>query len=226
MTRSPISHRRLSIVVCGVVQGVGFRPFVHNAAQASGLAGWVQNEAGMVRIEVQGDPGKLDAFVTVLREAHPPQARVNTLDITPLPCQEVIDGEFLIPRARREVLPGRPFRPMWRRALPAWKKFALLASVVFAIHLRIARTVDRGGRSLEACPMIGRGPAWPDSPCAQSVKPSTTIRPIAVFMPNRSRVQNAGRGSNYWVPWDSGSHMRTMPFGTPPMRCGMAGSWQ
>jgi hydrogenase maturation protein HypF len=50
----------------------------------------------MVRIEVQGDPEKLQAFVTILRESHPPQARVNSMQITPLPCQEVIDGQFSI----------------------------------------------------------------------------------------------------------------------------------
>ena len=63
--------RRLAITVRGVVQGVGFRPFVYNAARAGGLAGWVRNEADMVRIEAQGDPAALEAFVEAIRHAPP-----------------------------------------------------------------------------------------------------------------------------------------------------------
>jgi len=59
--------RRLAITVRGVVQGVGFRPFVYNAARARGLVGWVRNEADVVRIEVQGEPAALDAFVDTVR---------------------------------------------------------------------------------------------------------------------------------------------------------------
>ena len=46
---------RRAITVQGVVQGVGFRPFVHGLAARLGLAGFVNNSAGAVRIEVEGD---------------------------------------------------------------------------------------------------------------------------------------------------------------------------
>jgi len=71
----------LAITVRGVVQGVGFRPFVYNAARARGLAGWVRNEADMVRIEAQGDPAALEAFVDAIRHAAPPQARVEAVEV-------------------------------------------------------------------------------------------------------------------------------------------------
>jgi hydrogenase maturation protein HypF len=73
--------RRLAISVRGVVQGVGFRPFVFNSARAEGLAGWVQNSADVVRIEVEGEAAALDAFLTTLRHRCPPQARIDALDV-------------------------------------------------------------------------------------------------------------------------------------------------
>jgi hydrogenase maturation protein HypF len=73
--------RRLAITVRGVVQGVGFRPFVYNTARKWGLVGWVQNEADNVRIEVQGETGSLEAFCDALRTAPPPQARIDSLEV-------------------------------------------------------------------------------------------------------------------------------------------------
>jgi hydrogenase maturation protein HypF len=82
------SNRRLAIVVRGVVQGVGFRPFVFQTAQTHRLSGWVRNDADNVRIELQGDASALDAFLETLRHAHPAQARIDTIDIQEIPCQD------------------------------------------------------------------------------------------------------------------------------------------
>ncbi len=57
---------RLSIEVQGVVQGVGFRPFVYRLARARDLAGWVRNRPDGVEIEVQGAEPSLDAFLVAL----------------------------------------------------------------------------------------------------------------------------------------------------------------
>jgi len=54
---------RIELIVVGVVQGVGFRPFVRREASARGLSGSVRNSPGGVRISVQGPPSALDAFV-------------------------------------------------------------------------------------------------------------------------------------------------------------------
>ena len=56
------SVRRLRLRVEGVVQGVGFRPFVHRAATELGLGGLVGNDAAGVFIEVEGAPADLDRF--------------------------------------------------------------------------------------------------------------------------------------------------------------------
>jgi hydrogenase maturation protein HypF len=82
--------------VYGVVQGVGFRPFVYNSARAKGLGGWVLNQADMVSVEVQGDPAALDEFVESLRNAHPPQARIDEIAIREVPCEKDCTATFEI----------------------------------------------------------------------------------------------------------------------------------
>ena len=76
------------IVVEGVVQGVGFRPFVWRLATELGLAGRVRNAAGRVEIEATGDPRSLAAFVRRLRSEAPPRARVDAVTATALPAGE------------------------------------------------------------------------------------------------------------------------------------------
>ncbi|HIP97091.1 MAG TPA: carbamoyltransferase HypF [Anaerolineae bacterium] len=75
------------ITVRGVVQGVGFRPFVFNLAERLGLGGWVLNNSGGVEIEVEGPPDALDAFVTALRDEAPPLAYIESLQAQEAPPQ-------------------------------------------------------------------------------------------------------------------------------------------
>jgi len=102
--------RRLAITVRGVVQGVGFRPFVHQAARQWGLVGWVQNEADTVRIEVQGEAPSLEAFCRALETAHPPQARIDSLEVTETAQSNGSSETFEI-RASRGEAPPRPVIP-------------------------------------------------------------------------------------------------------------------
>lgn len=104
------SPRRLAIAVRGVIQGVGFRPFVYRAAREHGLSGWVLNEADTVRIEVEGDASALDAFVATLRRGHPPQARIDALDIQEMPLQHSDPSAFQI-RTSTGASPPRPTIP-------------------------------------------------------------------------------------------------------------------
>ncbi|MFH0750366.1 MAG: carbamoyltransferase HypF, partial [Chloroflexota bacterium] len=85
------------IVVEGVVQGVGFRPFVWRLATELGLSGRVRNAAGRVEVEVAGDPRALDSFVRRLRGDAPPRARVDAVTSTPLPEGEA--GDLPLPFA-------------------------------------------------------------------------------------------------------------------------------
>lgn len=70
---------RRAIAISGTVQGVGFRPFVHGLAARLELDGFVKNQAGGVRIEVEGEPEPLDHFMSQLVDRSPPLARIEEL---------------------------------------------------------------------------------------------------------------------------------------------------
>ncbi len=70
-------NERYFICVSGVVQGVGFRPFVYQLAVQHHLSGWVMNSSAGVKIDVQGRKEALDLFVRALRERPPRLARVD-----------------------------------------------------------------------------------------------------------------------------------------------------
>lgn len=106
----PSCVQRWAIVVRGVVQGVGFRPFVYNVARARGLVGWVQNQADTVRIEVQGLPEQLERFLEALRREHPPQARLDSVEVAHLPAESAGPMEFRIVPSQTEGMP-RPTIP-------------------------------------------------------------------------------------------------------------------
>lgn len=80
-----MSIERRRLLLRGVVQGVGFRPFVYRLAIQHGLAGSVRNrgDAG-VEIQVEGETAVLDAFVEDLRNQSPPLARVDRVDSSSL----------------------------------------------------------------------------------------------------------------------------------------------
>jgi hydrogenase maturation protein HypF len=69
---------RLSITVEGIVQGVGFRPFVYAHAQAHRLSGWVRNGGDGVQLEIEGDAAQVDGFLAALR-CPPPAARIDRI---------------------------------------------------------------------------------------------------------------------------------------------------
>ena len=73
----------LDVRVQGVVQGVGFRPFVHRTAIRRGIAGWVRNEAGSVRILAEGSTEALDSFLSDLEANAPPLCRIDRLGTDP-----------------------------------------------------------------------------------------------------------------------------------------------
>lgn len=75
------SARRVEIR--GVVQGVGFRPFVYRLARASGVCGWVQNGERGVDIHAEGAMADLERFLQRLRTDAPPASRIASLENYP-----------------------------------------------------------------------------------------------------------------------------------------------
>jgi hydrogenase maturation protein HypF len=85
---------RRAVEVRGIVQGVGFRPFVYHLATSLNLAGFVNNQTGTVRIEIEGEPAALDRFLAELAAHPPPLARVEHTSWEPLPLRG--EAEFRI----------------------------------------------------------------------------------------------------------------------------------
>jgi hydrogenase maturation protein HypF len=85
---------RRAIVVRGIVQGVGFRPYVYNLAARLRLGGSVRNQTGALFIEIEGERPALERFLTELADRPPPLAQVEHLSWeVRLPCG---DREFAI----------------------------------------------------------------------------------------------------------------------------------
>jgi hydrogenase maturation protein HypF len=92
-----------SIRVRGVVQGVGFRPFVYRLACANTLNGWVLNAEEGVEIHLEGSESGLEAFVRELKAQPPPAASISQIDVQPA----VPEGlrEFTIRESQRRQRP-------------------------------------------------------------------------------------------------------------------------
>lgn len=81
--------QRCRIIVQGIVQGVGFRPFVYGQARRWGLVGFVYNDSQGVTIEIEGADSALDGFQRALREQAPPLARIDSVSTELIPtCHE------------------------------------------------------------------------------------------------------------------------------------------
>ena len=81
VTGSTIQRQR--ILIQGIVQGVGFRPFVYGQALHLGLVGFVCNDSQGVTIEIEGSAEALDDFQRALHTKLPPLARIDTLVTEP-----------------------------------------------------------------------------------------------------------------------------------------------
>lgn len=81
---APHERERRRIAVTGVVQGVGFRPFVYACAVRHGLAGFVFNHSDGVTIEAEGTPAALVALLHTLHHAPPPLARITDIQAEPI----------------------------------------------------------------------------------------------------------------------------------------------
>ncbi len=75
----------LRIRVRGIVQGVGFRPFVYALASRHHLTGWVRNTSAGVEIEVNGAPQDLHTFAEAIKNQPPPLARIDWFDDREVP---------------------------------------------------------------------------------------------------------------------------------------------
>ncbi|HSB01744.1 MAG TPA: carbamoyltransferase HypF [Anaerolineales bacterium] len=95
------------ISVKGVVQGVGFRPFVYGLAARLDLHGWVCNTSGGVEILVDGQNCHIEQFIQLLTLEKPPLAKIDSVQVEEVPCEPPLNFEI---RESQEV--GGAYQPI------------------------------------------------------------------------------------------------------------------
>ncbi len=89
-TRSPLRIRK-RISIRGVVQGVGFRPFVYNLARSLQLAGFILNSSSGVTVEIEGPDGAIEQFLHTLRTSPPALAQIIEIALEEVSLQNASD---------------------------------------------------------------------------------------------------------------------------------------
>src|SRR5258708_25661293 len=92
---------RKVIDVAGIVQGVGFRPFVYRLANECGLTGLIANTPAGVSIEVQGEAEAVERFLERLPKEVPPRAKINVL--APREAEVQPENGFRIEPSRKDA---------------------------------------------------------------------------------------------------------------------------
>src|SRR5262245_21582274 len=112
MAEPSVETHAVSVRVHGIVQGVGFRPFVYRLARDHGLAGWVRNGDDGVHIHVEGHDDAIAAFTQHLRLAAPPASSISTIDVERVPSGGLAGFEiresFKVCRPTARVSPDLP----------------------------------------------------------------------------------------------------------------------
>lgn len=97
--KSYMKKRRLQLEIEGIVQGVGFRPFIYRLARENNLNGWVLNTSGGVLVEVEGNQKTLEMFIRQIDEESPPLAQITTIKSREVSVRE--DSSFVIKDSRK-----------------------------------------------------------------------------------------------------------------------------
>ncbi len=85
----------IEIQIKGIVQGVGFRPFVYNLALQNSLLGWVNNDDRGVNIVLEGDDSSIETFLFILKNSPPPLAKIDSIDIKNIDFQNFNSFEII-----------------------------------------------------------------------------------------------------------------------------------
>jgi hydrogenase maturation protein HypF len=83
------------IHITGIVQGVGFRPFVYSQAIRQGLTGWVCNTSAGVDIEINGEPEEISTFIHCVKTEAPPLARIDSFEHYQTPIKQYESFEII-----------------------------------------------------------------------------------------------------------------------------------
>ena len=180
----------------GVVQGVGFRPFVHRLATELGLAGHVGNDTEGVFVEVEGAAATCRSFERPPVADAPPLARIfarRGVRHVEIRHERRASGSSRASVGERGAdLRRRPTSPCATTAWPSCSTRRIAAS---ATRSSTAPTAVPASPSPSASPTTGPTRPCATSPCAPPAPASTTTRPTAGSTPSRWPVPAAGHGS-------------------------------
>ena len=95
--------KRFHLLIKGIVQGVGFRPFVFSLAKKHNLSGWVLNNSQGVEIEIEGSEHNGKEFIALLQAQAPPLSRIQSVHVQEIPVTG--DASFMILESKE--LPDR-----------------------------------------------------------------------------------------------------------------------
>ena len=99
-----MADRRIHLDIRGIVQGVGFRPFLHRLTERFSLTGWVRNTSAGVEMELEGTPDHLEQFLRALKPEAPPLAVIDRIQCSDMPETAGYNGFSIL---KSEVLPRR-----------------------------------------------------------------------------------------------------------------------
>lgn len=90
------------VIVTGIVQGVGFRPFVYRTAKKHGLNGYIRNAGNSVELLLDGDERNIQDFLERLRWEHPPMADIQGITVIDTETGERFE-DFVILKSRGDT---------------------------------------------------------------------------------------------------------------------------
>ncbi|MGE5607406.1 MAG: carbamoyltransferase HypF [Bacteroidota bacterium] len=94
---------RWRLLITGLVQGVGFRPFLYSLARKNNLKGWVRNNSSGVELEVEGTTDDLRLFLNEIETQPPSAARVDTIHTSVVPLRQTEVDFRIIPSKAGEI---------------------------------------------------------------------------------------------------------------------------
>ena len=97
MPKNNTQIQAVTITVKGIVQGVGFRPFIYRTALSLGLSGTCSNTSQGVKISLQGSPNNIQKFKDTLVNTPPPLARIDSIEIQDTPVDNSLNGFSINP---------------------------------------------------------------------------------------------------------------------------------
>jgi hydrogenase maturation protein HypF len=182
---------RRRLVVRGIVQGVGFRPFVYGLAVRHQLAGFVGNDSQGVFIEVEGPPDAIDAFIGELRANPPPLASIESIASEALPPKG--ETAFVIVASAQQAGASTSISPDVAICADCLRELFDPSDRRYRYPFINCTNCGPRFTIIRDIPTTARRPRWRASPCARAVRRNITTQPIGAFTPSQMPARTVGR---------------------------------